>query len=295
MTLPSAFRLPLAEGHAGGSIDPAVMQDIRKASQATQVDFSYLMAQAAQESGFQADAKAKSSSASGLYQFIDSTWLDMVRLHGAQYGIGDLAAQVTTDAAGRSVVPDAATRAHILDLRKDPRLSAAFAAEYAKSNKETVERALGRPAASTDLYLAHFLGAGGATELLKTIQRDGSVPAAAILPEAASANRAVFYDARSGEPRTVAQLYRSFAARFDGPDSSLAASDVADGKAAASGTAPNSSLGNWSARIRDVQASGVFNAMMLAAIKLLAGRSDPAAAPHSGTTPVAEAQRRREA
>ena len=299
MTLPSAPRLSLGEGHVGGAIDPAVLQDIRKASQATHIDFSYLMAQAAQESGFQADAKAKSSSASGLYQFIDSTWLDMVRLHGAQYGIGDLASQVTTDAAGRSVVPDAATRARILDLRKDPRLSAAFAAEYARSNKEAVERALGRPASSTDLYLAHFLGAGGATELLKTIQRDGSVPAAAILPEAASANRAVFYDARSGEPRTVAQLYRSFATRFEGGDANVAASEAAEGASpAASGAAPSSFLGDWSARIKDGQASGVFNAMMLAAIKLLAGRSDPvAAAPHSGASPVAqpEAQRRREA
>jgi hypothetical protein len=299
MTLPSASRLSLGEGHAGGTIDPAVLQDIRKASQATQIDFSYLMAQAAQESGFQADAKAKSSSASGLYQFIDSTWLDMVRLHGAKYGIGDLAAQVTTDSAGRSVVPDAAVRARILDLRKDTRLSAAFAAEYAKSNQEAVERALGRPASSTDHYLAHFLGAGGATQLLKTNQRDGSIPAAAVLPEAADANRAAFYDARSGEPRTVAQLYRSFAARFEGEDSRIGANEAGDdGPPPFGAAAASTSFGNWSARIRDVQASGVFNAMMLAAIKLLAGRSDPvAAAPHSGASPAAqpEAQRRREA
>src|SRR5690242_13509310 len=121
MIVPSAFRLPLAERSGGASIDPAVLQGIRQASQATQVDFGFLMAQAAQESGFQADAKAKTSSAAGLYQFVASTWLDMVRLHGAQYGIGDLAAQVTTDAAGRSVVADPAVRARILDLRTDPR------------------------------------------------------------------------------------------------------------------------------------------------------------------------------
>src|SRR5579883_2443343 len=106
MTLPSAFSLPKGDRRALGAIDPAVLQGIRQASRATHIDFAYLMAQASQESGFQADAKAKTSSATGLYQFIDSTWLDMVRLHGAQYGIGDLAAQVREDASGRSVVAD---------------------------------------------------------------------------------------------------------------------------------------------------------------------------------------------
>src|SRR5450432_2786949 len=140
---------------AASSIDPAVLTGIRQASQSTHTDFSYLMAQAAQESGFQSDAKATTSSATGLFQFIDSTWLDMVRQHGAKHGIGQLAEQVTSDAAGRPHVADPVTRESILALRKDPKISAALAGEFAHDNKLEVERALGRPAQKTDLYLAH--------------------------------------------------------------------------------------------------------------------------------------------
>ncbi|MBV8652476.1 MAG: transglycosylase SLT domain-containing protein, partial [Alphaproteobacteria bacterium] len=115
------------------AIDPAVVQGIRQASRESHVDFGYLMAEAQQESGFQPDAKAATSSATGLYQFTDATWLDMVRLHGAQHGVGQLAEQITTNAAGHSVVADPSAREHILSLRKDPALSASLAAELTKS------------------------------------------------------------------------------------------------------------------------------------------------------------------
>ena len=46
---------------------------IARASESTGVDFDYLLAQARLESGLNPDAKARSSSATGLYQFIDST------------------------------------------------------------------------------------------------------------------------------------------------------------------------------------------------------------------------------
>src|SRR5437868_4125625 len=182
MTAPNDTVSPAPQLRNAASIDPAVLKGIRQASQSTHADFGYLMAQAAQESGFQSDAKAATSSATGLFQFVDSTWLDMVRQHGAKHGIGELADQVTCDAAGRPHVADPAVRQSILALRKDPRISAALAGELAQDNKAEVERALGRPAQKTDLYLAHFLGAGGATELLKAIQKNGATPAADILP-----------------------------------------------------------------------------------------------------------------
>jgi hypothetical protein len=261
-------------------IDPTVVQGIRQASQEMHVDFGYLMAEAAQESGFQPDAKAATSSATGLYQFTDATWLDMVRQHGAQHGIGQLAQQVTTNGAGHPVVADPVARAHILGLRKDPGLSASLAAELAKSNKEEVERALGRPAHSADLYLAHFLGAGGATELLKAIQQNGATPAATLLPEAAAANRSVFFDPQSGAPRTVSDIYRNLAARVE--------QNAADyGPAGAPPAAAGSSVSSWSpttvlGKPTSTQIASVFNAMFLTALKLLGG-SD---ASQSGIGPI---------
>ena len=55
---------------------------IRQASDATGVPFDYLASQAEQESGFRADARAATGSAAGLYQFIETTWLRMMRDHG---------------------------------------------------------------------------------------------------------------------------------------------------------------------------------------------------------------------
>jgi hypothetical protein len=276
MTAPTDIRIPLPGPRTVASIDPAVLKGIRQASQTTHVDFGYLMAQAEQESGFQSNAKASTSSATGLFQFIDSTWLDMVRQHGAKHGIGQLAEHVTSDASGRPHVADPIMRERILALRKDPRISAALAGEFAQDNKTEVERALGRPAGKTDLYLAHFLGAGGATEILKAIRHDSSTPAADILPEAASANRSVFFDATTGVPRTVADLYRNFSNRIEKsattyrPLGGFVAAPVANAVVGAGVSAPVTGLFD---RSRLAEPFAAFNAMMLIAIKLLGGNS----------------------
>ncbi|HVM77894.1 MAG TPA: transglycosylase SLT domain-containing protein [Stellaceae bacterium] len=193
------------------AIDPAVAKSIRQASAATSVDFGLLVAEAQQESGFDPKAKAPNSSATGLYQFIDGTWLQMVQRFGVKYGIGNLAQRVTLDDAGRPRVADPAVRQQILDLRRDPKLSAAFAAEFTRSNQADLERALGRSVNHADLYMAHFLGAGGASRFLQAFGSNGDAIAADLLPEAAAANKPVFYDSRTGAPRTVAEIYRVFA------------------------------------------------------------------------------------
>ncbi|MDB5361818.1 MAG: hypothetical protein JWO51_3115 [Rhodospirillales bacterium] len=197
------------------AVDPNIVGDIRRASRLANVDFGYLMAQASQESSFQPNAKASTSSATGLYQFIDSTWLSAVKSYGAKYGLGTYASQIQTSDSGAPHVADAAVKQQILDLRKDPKVASEIAAEFAHQNKTDVERALGRPASSTDLYLAHFLGAQGATSVVKSIEHDGKTKAADLLPAAAAANKSVFYDSTTGEAKTVAQIYQSFAAKIE--------------------------------------------------------------------------------
>src|SRR5271163_1189634 len=114
--------IPGSLSYNGAQASPEVASAIQKASASTGVDFAYLVAQAGQESSFRPDAKAGTSSASGLYQFAESTWLNMVRDKGAQYGLGDLAAQIdTTDNGPRVANP--ATRHQILALRNDPTIS----------------------------------------------------------------------------------------------------------------------------------------------------------------------------
>ena len=195
-------------------VDPAIIGDIRRAARSTHVDFAYLVAEANQESGFQPDAKAPGTGATGLYQFIDDTWLSAVKAWGPQHGLASEAAHITAAPGARPKVDDPAVRQQILDLRKDPALSSTLAAELAKSNKSEVERALGRPASATDLYLAHFLGAQGATDFVKQIEHDGSAKAADLLPQAAASNRWVFYD-DAGHAKTVAQIYQNFSQRLE--------------------------------------------------------------------------------
>jgi hypothetical protein len=202
---------PDPAARAPGDIRNAIQQ----ASAATGVPFNYLVTQAEQESGFKADARAATSSAAGLYQFTEGTWLRMIREHGDKHGVGALAQASDLD-----------SRQRILALRDDPKLSAAMAAEYARGNHAQLTQALGREIGATDLYLAHFLGAGGATRFLGALRTEPGRPASELLPEAAAANRGLFF-APDGRARSVDEVYNRFAAKFDSGRGDAAAAPAA--------------------------------------------------------------------
>ena len=192
-----------------------VQQAIASAASATGIDFDYLMGQAKVESGLNAAARAGTSSASGLYQFLESSWLAVVKKHGAEHGLGWAANAIGPG----NRVADAGTRAAILALRNDPAAASLMAAEHASDNKDAIEGSLGREATGTDLYMAHFLGLGGATKFLSAMKANPDASAAALFPSAARANRGVFYD-NAGGARSVSEVYQRFARKLgDGADS----------------------------------------------------------------------------
>lgn len=205
----------------GAKASPEVTAAIHKASARTGVDFKYLVAQAGQESSFRTDAKAATSSAKGLYQFIERTWLHMIRDKGAEHGLGHLAGQIDGELDAPRVA-DPTARRQILDLRNDPNISAVMAAEYAKSNRDQLTGALGRNVGATELYMAHFLGAGGATKFLAALEKSPDQLGASLLPEAAAANRGAFYD-KAGRALSVKQIYANYAAKFDATELPAAA------------------------------------------------------------------------
>jgi len=175
---------------------------IASAAQRTGADFSYLMAQARIESSMNPDAKARTSSASGLYQFIDSTWLATLDRHGANYGMGGIA-QAIDMRGGRARVADPATRSQIMALRYDPEVASTMAGALAQDNRDALLPVLGREPDASELYLAHFLGAAGAGKFLSALAMNPGASAAAMMPSAASANRGIFYEP-SGAPRSLA-------------------------------------------------------------------------------------------
>ncbi len=174
------------------------------ASRSAGVDFDYLLAQARIESGLNPDAKAKTSSAAGLYQFTTSTWLGMVDRHGDTYGAGWASAAIS-QAGGRHHVQDPGLRQQILALRYDPSLASAMAAEFAKENGAALRPILGREPDHAELYLAHFLGAGGAGKFIGALQSVPNQSAANLFPAPANANRSIFY-AKDGSARSVSAV-----------------------------------------------------------------------------------------
>ena len=128
---------PTTIGNAsGGGGGDRVTAAIRLASAQTGVQFGYLLNQARLESGLNPNARARTSSATGLFQFIDQTWLGMVRRHGAEHGLGWAAAQVRQGPNGRYYVADPALRRQILDLRRQPEAASAMSAAYSAAMAE---------------------------------------------------------------------------------------------------------------------------------------------------------------
>ena len=177
-----------------------VQSAIARAATRTGVDFDYLLAQAKLESGLDPSAQAGTSSATGLYQFIDSTWLRTLDRHGAKHGMEWADAAIGKN--GR--VADHATRDHLLSLRYDADTSSLMAAELTRENAAGLQTVLGREAEPTELYLAHFLGLGGAQKFLGALASNPDQSAAAMMPQAARANRSIFYD--GGAPRSVGDV-----------------------------------------------------------------------------------------
>ncbi len=212
----------------------SVRSAIANASASTGIDFDYLLGQAQLESGLNPAARAGTSSATGLYQFIDQSWLGVVKQHGTENGLG-WASNAISRSGGRWVVSDPAMKSAILNLRKNPQVAATMAAESASDNKGAIEGSLGRGATGTDLYMAHFLGLGGAKSFLKTMQDNPGVSGAAMFPAAARANRNVFYDA-SGNARSLGEIYQRFSAKLDKGAAAVGAtslaSDALDGSGA---------------------------------------------------------------
>ena len=187
---------------------------IARAAERTSVDFNYLLAQAEVESAMDPAARAATSSATGLYQFIESTWFDTVRKHGHRFGLGAVADEIEVTASGSAFVADPARRDAILALRSDPEVASLMAAGLAEDNRTHLAPILGRQPNHAELYLAHFLGAGGAGRFLTELQADPGQSAPALFARPAAANRPIFYNA-DGSPRSLAQVMEVIGGKLD--------------------------------------------------------------------------------
>ena len=192
----------------------AITGAIRKAAQFTGAGFEYLLATARIESGLNPTIKAPTSSASGLFQFIDQTWLATLKQSGSALGFDRYAQAISKTTSGKHVVADPALRAEIMDLRKDPSANAMMAGAFTRRNAARMSAKLGRNPTNGELYMAHFLGSAGATKLVAATQASPDQSAAKLFPAAAAANRGIFYN-KHGSARSTAQVYQVLAGKLD--------------------------------------------------------------------------------
>jgi len=144
---------------------------------------TYMKTVAMLESGGDPNAKAgtsngKYSSAGGLFQFLESSYEGVTGRKGS----------------GAE--------------RFDPKKSTEAMQKLTMMNKGQMEKGLGREVSGEDLYMGHFLGAGGATKFLKAKDQDPNQSAAKFDPAAAESNKSIYYDQKNNNrERSVAEVH----------------------------------------------------------------------------------------
>jgi hypothetical protein len=224
---------------------------IKQAATTTGTSFQYLLATAKMESDFNTKAAASTSSAAGLFQFIGQTWLGTVKEAGTQLGYGKYADAITKSSSGNYSVSDPTARSAVMKLRDDPAVSSAMAGVLTRSNSFKLTGMIGRRPTDSELYMAHFMGVGGAAKLISNAEDNPQASGARLVPNAAAANRSIFYD-KSGHARSVSQVYSVLSSRYaaaaNSPATQVAMAAVGDtpatNTAVASAVSANTPLDN---------------------------------------------------
>jgi hypothetical protein len=219
-------------------VDPSRLRiagAIKQAASTTGTSFQYLLTTAKMESDFNPKAAASTSSAAGLFQFIGQTWLGTVKEAGAQLGYGQYADAITKHTSGTYSVSDPTARSAVMKLRDDPTASSAMAGVLTRSNSFKLTGMIGRRPTDSELYMAHFMGVGGAAKLITAAEDNPQASGARMFPNAAAANRSIFYD-KSGHARSVSDVYSVLSSRYaaaaNSPATQLAMASVGDTPAA---------------------------------------------------------------
>ncbi len=187
------------------SIKGAVEVAIQRASAATGVDFSFLLGAAKRESGYNPGAKAGTSSAAGLFQFVEQTWMATLKKHGAKYGYARYADLIQQGSDGRYFIDGSEARKTVMDLRFDPHAASLMAGELTSDHAAYLRGRVGRDPTAGELYAAHFLGPQGSAKLIEAVRSTPGASAAALFPDAAASNHTIFY--HEGRAVSVTELY----------------------------------------------------------------------------------------
>ena len=187
----------------------AVTGAIRHASRLTGTNFQYLVATAQVESKFNPAAAAATSSARGLFQFIEQTWLATIKEQGPALGYAQVADSIERAPSGQYVVTDPRLSDRIMKMRNDPTVNAVMAGAYTRANAGKLAGRLGRNPTEGELYVAHFLGSNGASRLisLAEVEAAAHAPTRRFRPRRAPIP-SIFYDRGTSAQRRARSIAR---------------------------------------------------------------------------------------
>lgn len=149
------------------------------------IDPDLMISTALMESSLNPNAKARTSSAKGLFQFLDGTWREMLGKFGNKLGIPQNASQ------------------------QDPVAATLLAGEYFRGNSKYLPENRKGP---VDLYMSHFMGPGGARKFLNALNQNPSKTGVSVDRRAANANPSIFFSSRG--PKSLGEIYESFAKKM---------------------------------------------------------------------------------
>jgi hypothetical protein len=217
----------------------AVTGAIRTAARSTGANFDYLLTTAKVESNLDPNSTISTSTATGLFQFLDQTWLGVMKTAGRAFGFGRYADAISQTSSGRYVVEDTALRDEMMKLRKDPAANAMMGGVITQQNAAVLAKRIGRKPTEGELYVAHFFGPHAAARVIQLAESEPNSDAVVLFPEAARANRSVFYD-RQGNARTIASVRDELVRRYQVAKAQTVPATAPTAVAAQSPTAPMS-------------------------------------------------------
>nr|WP_323054700.1 hypothetical protein [Roseibium sp. DSM 29163] len=133
---------------------------------------------------------------------------------GPRHGLEKYSDQIERSKNGKYYVSDPQMRREILDLRKDPEISSMMAGALTQKNSDYLERKIGRGPTDGELYMAHFLGAHGASKLIDAAAADPDMRADKVFSAQARANKPIFYE-RNGKARSMQEVYEVIVSKHD--------------------------------------------------------------------------------